>query len=330
MGSSSTPVRRGPRPGFTLVELLVVIAIIGILIGLLLPAVQAAREAARRISCANNLKQISLAVLNYESTHGSFPPAFCSNVHEVTSSGGMHISPVDGQRAPWTVLILPHLEEKARYEQFDLSAGFTGRYGEGSPNLDQQIIPNPSFHCSSDPNTSGDSPHSNYVGVAGGGTESEAYATAEHACCRSRLFFNNGVFYINSAMRIEDIDDGSTNVMMVAETRYQILRIGSSTQYTFWSGTARAGGGSGGGGHCCTSTVTVGAAVDGMNSSSFDPARGWRPEVVTRTFGSHHPTGCQISMSDGSVHFFTEDMDINVYRDLGARNDGEPVEGWEP
>ena len=92
------------RYGFTLVELLVVIAIIAILIALLLPAVQAAREAARRMSCTNNLKQIGVAMHNYESLYGTFPPG--QIVMDRTWKGS------------WVSRIMPQFEEAALYEQW--------------------------------------------------------------------------------------------------------------------------------------------------------------------------------------------------------------------
>src|SRR5690606_32277499 len=81
------PQARGDR-GFTLVELLVVIAIIGVLVALLLPAVQSAREAARRASCQNNMKQLSLATFNYETTYKRYPPAHSAEAHTISVSGG--------------------------------------------------------------------------------------------------------------------------------------------------------------------------------------------------------------------------------------------------
>ncbi len=314
--------------GFTLVELLVVIAIIGVLVALLLPAVQAAREAARRISCTNKLKQFALAMHNHHDSYTKFPPAFSSVVHNVTSSKGLEISQVAGQGAPWSVRILPYMEQDNRYDTFDITGGFTGRYSEGGANRDAIYQVNTAFHCPSNPNAGPDSVQTSYVCVAGGGTEAEAYATASSSCCTARIFYNNGVTYINSESTFGDITDGSSNVFLIAETRYQATQAGAGTQYPSWAGTTRAGGGSGGGGHCCTSSVTMGAAVDGINSSDYDPATSFRVEPVMRGFGSHHPGGCQIAMADGSVHFFTETMDINTYRDLAARGDGLPVGGY--
>src|SRR5262245_50753088 len=94
--------------GFTLVELLVVIAIIGVLVALLLPAVQSAREAARRMQCANNLKQISIAVHGYHDTHKLLPPA--STNAALSGSSGM-------------AAILPHLEQASLYSLYDFSKG---------------------------------------------------------------------------------------------------------------------------------------------------------------------------------------------------------------
>lgn len=107
------------RRGFTLVELLVVIAIIGILIGLLIPAVQAAREAARRVQCQNNLKQIGLAMHNYEGIHGEVPASRLSTPY--TSDVG------------WLTAVLPYLEQGVLYDQYHLET-----YTFDTPN--QQVV----------------------------------------------------------------------------------------------------------------------------------------------------------------------------------------------
>jgi prepilin-type N-terminal cleavage/methylation domain-containing protein/prepilin-type processing-associated H-X9-DG protein len=121
-------VVRGKRhPGFTLIELLVVIAIIAVLVGLLLPAVQKVREAASRMSCQNNLKQIGLAVLNYEGTYGYFPP--CSHEFPVNDPNAIALANPSAKPGSSqanlafgvTVLILPYIEQQNVYNQFNLN-----------------------------------------------------------------------------------------------------------------------------------------------------------------------------------------------------------------
>jgi prepilin-type N-terminal cleavage/methylation domain-containing protein/prepilin-type processing-associated H-X9-DG protein len=134
------------RGAFTLVELLVSIAIIGILIALLLPAVQQAREAARRMQCANHLKQLALAALNYEHTKGELPPS--GLVESKTLTYGSHEYPVFDQRSgkmfSWAVLLLPYVEETSLYNQFDLSRSILEQESEPQ----EQAVP--VYLCPSD------------------------------------------------------------------------------------------------------------------------------------------------------------------------------------
>ena len=118
MTRSRPNVQQKHSDGFTLVELLVVIAIIGILVALLLPAIQAAREAARRAQCQNNLKNVSLAVLNYESSSKTLP---MGTVFPQLDGNGL-VTPainsnVDFGRS-WIVIVLPYMENQALYDSF--------------------------------------------------------------------------------------------------------------------------------------------------------------------------------------------------------------------
>jgi prepilin-type processing-associated H-X9-DG protein len=132
------------------VELLVVIAIIGILISLLLPAVQSARESARRLQCANNLKQLALAALNYESSMGHLPPSAILDSLEmsVTKNGVLEDYPVVDQRLgkqfSWVVTLLPFMERQNLYNEFDLSVSVFEQESE------PQSRPISSLMCPSD------------------------------------------------------------------------------------------------------------------------------------------------------------------------------------
>ena len=107
--------KRADQDAFTLVELLVVIAIIGILVSLLLPAVTSAREAARRLQCSNNLKQLGLAILNFESAQGELPPAYTPILPDDPHNYGRH---------NFMQFVLPYIEESASFDSLDLTANW--------------------------------------------------------------------------------------------------------------------------------------------------------------------------------------------------------------
>jgi prepilin-type N-terminal cleavage/methylation domain-containing protein/prepilin-type processing-associated H-X9-DG protein len=143
------------RSGFTLIELLVVIAIIAVLIALLLPAVQAAREAARRAQCTNNLKQLGLAIANYESANNVLPSGSIFGIGAWPCTGS---SPAFGngcQNTPWFILMLPYIEQAPLYNSFNAAIGMEGPNIPGFPagfvvNSTVAMTVIPSFQCPSD------------------------------------------------------------------------------------------------------------------------------------------------------------------------------------
>ncbi len=216
------------RRGFTLVELLVVIAIIGILVGLTLPAVQQAREAARRAQCQNNLKQIGLALINFESGKGHLPYA----VDPVTNPA----NPVDYPKFTWITYILPQLEQNALYDQLNFDyAPLDGTNAPQNPQLVRNQLE--ALLCPSDPeNTDRDSVDqvgiTNYSGAEGWISHvaaqqwPEGPADAENSHNISRpLAFNTttnrldmgGIFRPGRQTKFAQVRDGMSNTVMVAE-----------------------------------------------------------------------------------------------------------------
>src|SRR5580693_8105777 len=115
-----TPHRaRRPRQAFTLIELLVVIAIIAVLVSMLLPAVQQAREAARRSQCRNNLKQIGLALHNYEGSYRVFPPGYVDFNFNPNNTPDTDLGPGWG----WATFLLPYMDQSPLYNQINFNVG---------------------------------------------------------------------------------------------------------------------------------------------------------------------------------------------------------------
>jgi len=365
----SYPPKSGRR-GFTLVELLVVIAIIGILIALLLPAVQAAREAARRSQCTSNLKQIGLALHNYHDGHKLFP---AGNISPLSMSAQGCFSGGSGNAqnpgAPWSVLILPYLEQSALYNNLNFGT-FPSSYNDVtlSPpptNLNPAVYnpitnsplyrPVPVYQCPSVPRgmlpwvsvaTVGnpvpgvEQTTMNYFACMGGGLDEpaggnqRASATAQMCNCgtvgapfpnaRFLIHWTNGFMHVNSKKGIKDALDGSSNSILAGETIYQNMQINRG-----WGAGHRTRHGSNNGPGNITGTYRAINSGEALYNAFSDRRtdQNIHNHLMNTCFGSEHPGGAHFLMGDGSARFLNENMNLAIYRTLGAINDRHPAGG---
>jgi prepilin-type N-terminal cleavage/methylation domain-containing protein/prepilin-type processing-associated H-X9-DG protein len=306
--STMFPATRA-RHGFTLVELLVVIAIIGVLVALLLPAVQAAREAARRVKCQNHLKQIGIALLNYESTFKTLPAGM-----EVELS--LHCSGADCRgNALWTRL-LPYLEQAPLAAQYDDKLG-----GLATANAALGANALSVYACPSDGKWATFPNRRNYFGVAGG--------RLRHSHGWRGDVFLDGVFNINLRRRLAEISDGSSNTLAVGES-FHAQRWGAGAGY----GDPNVGG-----------PVTWMMCSACIKPSCLPADRSYGrdmrnakypinavvpllPDNENDTpFGSQHPGGASFVFADGHVSLLYQGLPMNVYQLLAACDDGETIPG---
>jgi prepilin-type N-terminal cleavage/methylation domain-containing protein/prepilin-type processing-associated H-X9-DG protein len=261
------------RRGFTLVELLVVIAIIGVLVAAMLPGVQASRETARRAMCTNHVAQLMLAIQSYEDTFESLPSG-------VTNPDGPIRSEPVGYHQGWLVQLLPYLDEGPSYRAIDFSKSVYDPANAPVRALSPDV-----FLCPSSPNSQ--SAVSDYAGC--------------HHDVEAPIAANNqGVFFLNSRVRREDITDGASHTLFVGEKLAELGDLGwmSGTRATLRNtGTA------------LNETPTAGLEVTYVGG-----------------FGSPHANGANIGLGDGSVRFVSDTIDSAVWRQLGDRADGKLLE----
>jgi len=304
--------------GFTLVELLVVIAIIGVLVALLLPAIQAAREAARRSQCANNLRQIGLAMQNYHAARGSFPAGTAIKVPENCLNGncrgiGMHVT------------LMPYFEQgviEGTFADFH-SAGFGWNAWLQDPaNATVSQTPISTYLCPSVTRWDDFLYRKDYFGVVGGAlTEPLNRPRGQRG-----FIFHDGVMHANSFTRIAEITDGTSNTFAVGEGVHA-NPFGHGPNFVGGSGDDSGGPTAWwlGGGFAESAPAPGGdQSVGRVLRGTLNPINSNFPAPVP--FGSDHPGGAQFAYCDGHVDFIQDAIDINVYQWLSTRAGGELVD----
>jgi len=336
------------RPAFTLVELLVVIAIIGVLVALLLPAVQAARAAAARTKCANNLRQIGLAVHNFESTYKSLPPGVVNTTSTVENRDLEQFIKATAtppttfaySRHGFLSIILPYLEQANVLQA--TSGGFNYRldWNEGT-NRAVSSIRLPVYECpwASGPHVVNPNPYipgffpatSDYWPVSRGNNNIAVWTALG-------LTFPgpdgvNGVLTVNRLTRFAEITDGLSNTLLVGESGNRHEGWSLNKRYADAAGLGFLGGAwaSETNNIVCAGTrapITAGVQPLGKVSTAAHvqagtvPINGWNQGELY----SYHAGICNVALGDGSVRNLSANISLRALQKLAARGDGQPLE----
>jgi prepilin-type N-terminal cleavage/methylation domain-containing protein/prepilin-type processing-associated H-X9-DG protein len=339
-------MRSRVRHGFTLIELLVVIAIIAILIGLLLPAVQKIREAANRMKCANNMKQIALANMNYESANGTFVPG-------VSRTGCCW--------GTWMIPILPYMEQDNMFRVYINFGGndSTGPRYAASPNTGTSTKRITTFLCPSDvaKNWNGSTlTMHNYV-LNAGNTNFYQVSTPV-GCTNGSTTGANGCVTFGGApfgwyedplalqaggdasppnytsgdpttgiagrpRPMSEITDGTSNTLCVSEVRTSPRGSDDIRGFTWWGGGA---------GFVTYQTPNNPTATDVMTGGGCGPSTVPNFPCTTTSTGtlprmqlarSRHIKGVNVALCDGSVRFVPDSISVVTWRALGTSSGGE-------
>ena len=302
------------RRGFTLIELLVVIAIIAVLIALLLPAVQAAREAARRSQCVNNLKQLALGCMTYESANQCYP----TQVGGGLGGAGGWSSNAD-YRESWIVMILPQMEQTNLFNAYN-SAGVRSEYWAANTTVigtQLNVVVCPSY-----PGPMVQQGQSDWNSYAGTETANMATWNIAGTCYKGNLGDNTtgpfpgsnngygdssdgvsptatGMFWRGTMLvKIASVTDGTSNTILAAET------LPNTCNWNAWS----------------ESNSSVASTSIPMNQKvSTDRTN----PAYCYGYQSQHPGGMNASFCDGSVKFLKTTLNQNIYRALSTRNFAE-------
>jgi prepilin-type N-terminal cleavage/methylation domain-containing protein/prepilin-type processing-associated H-X9-DG protein len=335
-------LRTGRRPrnaGFTLIELLVVIAIIAILIGLLLPAVQKVREAAARAKCSNNLKQLGLAMHNYEGVYGTLPPGDAAT----------------GGNGTWAHYILPYIEQQSLY---NLYTNLGGVNGSGTPSYSQDTYsgqpignlqiaqtPLPTYTCPSEPNAGTTKPpgsngqpfaFGNYAVNFGNTHRTQNKAGRDPFSIAIRPAFAGAPFTYTAfngtttptvkahkpqVFGFNSVSDGLSNTLLVAEVLQGVSILPSTTEFRgfMWYGPAAA----------FTTFATPNSSTPDYtqftNYCNNQPAQGL-PCATGADWAlaarSKHTGGVNVALGDGSVKFVTNSVDPTTWSLAGSSQDG--------